>query len=164
MGKDYNDIQGLPDINEVETENDINNLIQEEKEYSNEQLQTYIQQIPLLNQKQKEVFDNILFSVNNRSNQNLYFLDGPGGSGKSFLYNTILGKLRSDGKICFAVASSGIAAELIFGGRTAHSTFKIPTEGLKELINRNSLRIFVYDYSEFKVRIIDKRYRFNYLG
>jgi hypothetical protein len=56
----------------------------------------------------------------------VFFLDGPGGTGKTYLYNVILAKLRSEGKICLAVASSGIAAELLVGGRTAHSRFKIP--------------------------------------
>lgn len=42
------------------------------------------------------------------------------------MYNTILARIRSQRKIAIAVASSGIAAELLAGGRTAHSMFKIP--------------------------------------
>src|ERR1044071_8403523 len=53
-------------------------------------------------------------------------LDGPAGTGKTFLYNTLLAYIRSHGDIALAVASSGIAALLISGGRTAHSRFKIP--------------------------------------
>lgn len=34
--------------------------------------------------------------------------------------------MRLDGKIAIAVASSGVASLLLMGGRTAHSTFKIP--------------------------------------
>ena len=33
---------------------------------------------------------------------------------------------QRNGKIALAVASAGIAAELLQGGRTAHSRFKIP--------------------------------------
>src|SRR3954469_22330698 len=55
-----------------------------------------------------------------------FFIDGPGGTGKTFLYNTLLATIRSSGEIAVAVASSGIAALLITGGRTAHSRFKIP--------------------------------------
>jgi ATP-dependent DNA helicase PIF1 len=55
----------------------------------------------------------------------MFFLDGPGGSGKTYLYNILLAKVRSQGKIALAVASSGIAAMLLAGGRTAHSRFKI---------------------------------------
>ena len=41
------------------------------------------------------------------------------------MINLILAKLRSEGKIALATASSGIAATLLTGGRTLHSTFKI---------------------------------------
>lgn len=34
--------------------------------------------------------------------------------------------LRSEGRIVLAVASSGVAALLLPGGRTAHSRFRIP--------------------------------------
>ena len=54
------------------------------------------------------------------------FLDRPGGTGKTFVYNTILAKIRSIGNVALAVTSSGIAAELLDGGRTAHSRLKIP--------------------------------------
>ena len=40
--------------------------------------------------------------------------------------NLILAKVRAEGSIAIACASSGIAATLLAGGRTAHSTFKIP--------------------------------------
>lgn len=56
----------------------------------------------------------------------LFFLDGPGGAGKTFLANLILAKVRQSGKIAVAVASSGIAATLLNDGKTAHSTFKLP--------------------------------------
>lgn len=55
-----------------------------------------------------------------------FFLDAPGGTGKTFLISLILAKIRSQQKIALAVASSGIAATLLDGGRTAHSTFKLP--------------------------------------
>jgi hypothetical protein len=54
------------------------------------------------------------------------FIDGPGGTGKTFVFHALLAKVRSQGKIALAVASSGIAAILLPGGATAHSTLKIP--------------------------------------
>jgi len=56
----------------------------------------------------------------------VFFIDGPGGTGKTFVYNTLLAHVRSKGNIALAVASSGIAALLLDGGRTANSRFKIP--------------------------------------
>ncbi|GAA0170321.1 hypothetical protein LIER_24612 [Lithospermum erythrorhizon] len=59
----------------------------------------------------------------------VYFVDGPGGTGKSFLYKVLLAHIRSRGYIGLIVASSGIAASGFLGGRTAHSRFKIPIDG-----------------------------------
>ena len=56
----------------------------------------------------------------------LFFVDGPGGTGKTFLYKLLLAHVRMEGHIALCVASSGIAAQLMPGGRTAHSRFKLP--------------------------------------
>lgn len=56
----------------------------------------------------------------------VFFVDGPGGTGKTFLYSLLLAYVRAQGKVALSVASSGIAALLMEGGRTAHSRFKIP--------------------------------------
>jgi ATP-dependent DNA helicase PIF1 len=56
----------------------------------------------------------------------LFFIDGPAGTGKTFLYNTLIARLAVEGKRVRASASSGIAALLIRNARTAHSTFNIP--------------------------------------
>nr|XP_023888273.1 uncharacterized protein LOC112000389 [Quercus suber] len=55
----------------------------------------------------------------------LYFVYGHGETGKTYLWKTLIAYLRSQGKIVLAVASSGIAALLLPGGRTAHSRFQI---------------------------------------
>ncbi len=44
----------------------------------------------------------------------------------TFLYKSLLATVRARGDIALAVASSGIAALLLQGGRTAHSRLKIP--------------------------------------
>ncbi|GKB15347.1 ATP-dependent DNA helicase PIF1-like protein [Tanacetum coccineum] len=48
--------------------------------------------------------------------------------GKTFLYKTIIARIRSTRMIVLAVASFGIASLLLPGGRTAHSRFVIPLE------------------------------------
>ena len=48
------------------------------------------------------------------------------GTGKTFVSNTILAAARAEGVVCLPVASSGLAAMLLKGGRTAHSRFNIP--------------------------------------
>ncbi|CAN0925698.1 ATP-dependent DNA helicase PIF1 [Linum grandiflorum] len=80
-----------------------------------------------LNEDQKKAHDAILQSVHSGSGK-LFFLYGHGGTGKTFLYNCIISRVRSLGQIAIVVASSGIAATLLPGGITAHSQFKIPIE------------------------------------
>ena len=58
--------------------------------------------------------------------RHLIFLDAPGGTGKTYLLNLILAKIRADRNIAIAVALTGIAATLLAGGKTADSTFKLP--------------------------------------
>ena len=61
-----------------------------------------------------------------------FFLNGLGGTGKTFVYNTVCAKLRSDGAIVLCVSPSGISALLLQGGWTVHSMFKIPVQNLYE--------------------------------
>ena len=68
-------------------------------------------------------------------------MDSPGGTGKTFLINLLLAKVRGKKEIAFAVASSGIAATLLTGGRTAHSAFKLPLNlAITEIRTCNILR------------------------
>jgi ATP-dependent DNA helicase PIF1 len=53
-------------------------------------------------------------------------VDGPGGTGKTFLYRALIAKLRSQDKLAVATATSGVAAAIMPSGRMAHSHFKIP--------------------------------------
>lgn len=87
-----------------------------------------MEQLPLLNENQRSIHDEIIGAIFNPEGrmERVFFIEGPGGTGKTFLYNLLLAKVRSEGEIALAVASSGIAALLLDGGRTAHSMFKIP--------------------------------------
>ena len=51
----------------------------------------------------------------------VFFVDGPGGTGKTFLYRALLAQKN----IAVATATSGVAASIMPGGRTTHSRFKI---------------------------------------
>ncbi|KAH9618362.1 hypothetical protein KSS87_012461 [Heliosperma pusillum] len=56
----------------------------------------------------------------------VFFVYGYGGTGKTFIWRTVCAAFRCKGDIVLLVASSGIAATLIPGGKTAHSRFGIP--------------------------------------
>ena len=81
----------------------------------------------LLVNEQRSIYDEVLRTVASDAG-GLYFVDAPGGTGKTFLMTVLLAKIRSEGGIALAIASSGIAATLLDGGRTAHSALKLPLD------------------------------------
>ncbi len=76
---------------------------------------------------QRQIFQRVMQSVNNDKGE-MFFLDAPGGTGKTYVTNLLLANVRKENAIAIAVASSGIAATLLDGGRTAHSAFKLPLD------------------------------------
>ncbi|KAL4153752.1 hypothetical protein QTP88_001585 [Uroleucon formosanum] len=104
----------------------FNKEVHREKLYDLNTLKELIQtNLPLLNEQKKYVFDTLM-KVTNDETGGIYFLDALGGTGKTFLISLILAKLRSQNKIALTLTSSGIAATLLEGGRTAHSALKLP--------------------------------------
>ncbi|KAG7985545.1 hypothetical protein I3843_03G030800 [Carya illinoinensis] len=86
----------------------------------------------LLNCEQQNAYNSILQKV--LSNEAaIFFIVGPGGTGKTFLYKALLATIRTKQLIALATASSGVAASILPGGRTAHSRFKIPLDTNKNL-------------------------------
>ena len=81
--------------------------------------------------EQHAAFDNIWNSIEQNKGQS-FFINGPGGTGKTFLERTICHAVRAQGWIIICVASTGLAALLLPGGRTAHSMFKILIKTLEE--------------------------------
>ncbi|XP_074298197.1 uncharacterized protein LOC141629022 [Silene latifolia] len=87
----------------------------------------YIACIHSLNMAQQQAFDTIMDHVKN-GKPGAFFVDGPGGTGKTFLYNALYAQVRLMGKIVLPTATSGIAASNIPSGRTTHSQLKIPLD------------------------------------
>jgi hypothetical protein len=85
-----------------------------------------------LNVEQREAFDAIWTSVRHYDPNNknrlarTFALTAPGGCGKTTLYKALIHYARGHGKNVIACASAGIAATLLPGGKTAHSTFSLP--------------------------------------
>src|SRR6266540_6398681 len=122
--KDFSNMP-LPSANIDYNTQDLDRLIREERSYNTIQLKRELDRnVLLLNEDQHAIYDTVIQVIQNRLR--CFFVDGPDGTGKTFLYNTLLTNIRSNGDIALAVASSEIAAFLISGGRTAHSRFKIP--------------------------------------
>ena len=110
-----------PTMDELPAANECYNRTEQHEMSVNRQAQ--------MNADQRSAFSSIMNAINSSnpsSIDNVFFIDGPGGTGKTFLYNTLLSEVRGLGLTAIPVASSGIAAELLSGGATAHSTFQIP--------------------------------------
>lgn len=81
-----------------------------------------------LNPDQEACFRTIIHAITDDPHTTHFYLQGPGGTGKTFLYKTLYYYFYSQGKNVLCVASTGIAALLLPNGRTSHSQFKIPTD------------------------------------
>lgn len=79
------------------------------------------------NQDQQHVFDAILEAAH-VGRKTFFFIDGPGGTGKTTIIKKVITKLRSEGKIVQVCASTTSAATLYENATTAHSLFKYPVE------------------------------------
>lgn len=87
----------------------------------------------MLNAEQKDAVDRILLATEDQlARARCFFVDGPGGSGKTFLYETLNHLFKSKGLTVRNVAWSGIAAQLLPRGSTVHSTFKLPVPVTRE--------------------------------
>ena len=108
---------------------DINNrLLLEELNYDiNNLREKHSKLLHSLNSEQRIIYDDVVHAVIHRTGGQ-FFVYGYGGTGKTYLYETIISFLRANGMIVLVVASSGIVSLLLSGGRTAHSRFKIPLD------------------------------------
>lgn len=109
--------------------------------------------IASLNTQQKKAFDLIMEAVAEEgaaAHPRCFYIDGPGGSGKTYLYNTLMASVQSKGHVAaafattgitlfyhtdvsqkkvylpFSITHTGIAAQLLSNGRTVHSGFRLP--------------------------------------
>ncbi|CAI6352782.1 unnamed protein product [Macrosiphum euphorbiae] len=84
-------------------------------------------QLDNLNDEQRTVFNRVMAAVdNNRNVSKLFYIDGPGGTGKTTLYGCLIWSLRNQGRSVLSVAFTGLAASPMDGCMTVHSTFGLP--------------------------------------
>uniref|UniRef100_A0AC35FFM5 ATP-dependent DNA helicase n=1 Tax=Panagrolaimus sp. PS1159 TaxID=55785 RepID=A0AC35FFM5_9BILA len=85
----------------------------------------------IANPEQENVIDKVLKVACDEKNplevvKKCFYIDGPGGSGKTYVYKTLWHLLRSKGKKVSTMAFTGIAAILLPEGRTCHKTLGLP--------------------------------------
>ena len=117
---------GLPTPSAEANHLAVSALLAEERSYDCIELERFLASaLATANPEQRSAWDHVCNNVTAGSGA-LFFLDGPGGTGKTFVEKLCLASVRQRQGIALAVASSGVASLLLPGGRTAHSRFKIP--------------------------------------
>ncbi|KAF7800995.1 putative PIF1 DNA helicase/replication protein A1-like protein [Senna tora] len=113
-GRSLADFPPMPIPNEAVMRNIGNLLISEELNYDRNALRTeHAHLLSSLTNEQRSIYDKIM-SVVNGGIPGVFFVNGFGGSGKTYIWKTLTSAIRSKGEIVLA------------GGRTAHSRFAIP--------------------------------------
>ncbi len=124
-GHRLEDFPTLPKSNYIPFVHGGNRLVEEELAYDRHSLTADADNAEdRLNDDQHNAYEIILNVVTEKEGK-LFFVYGNGGIGKTFVWTTLLSRLRGQGKIVFAVASSRIASLLLSGGRTTHSRFNL---------------------------------------
>lgn len=114
---------GFEDIHNYDLEDNQDNSNTDESAVLGQQM------YQLLKGKQIEVVNSILQAVNNTASETkCFFIDGPGGTGKTFIYKTLYYMLTGKRYKVKCMAFTGIASILLPNGRTSHKTFgmKVP--------------------------------------
>jgi len=89
----------------------------------------------MLNNEQKIVVDKILSTISGNAVEKLFFLEAPGGYGKTFIYSCLLHIIRGRGQSALASAWTGFAALLLEGGTTLHRLFGLPVPVQSESVS-----------------------------
>lgn len=113
---------GLPEPRNLATE-----LSKERMRYDPAEQRAWIEQQPLPSQDQGSVVEAV-FGALERQERLLLFVQGKGGTGKTWLMKRLIAEVRSRRGLALVCAATGLAATLYAGGTTAHSLFRIPVE------------------------------------
>ncbi|KAH9613206.1 hypothetical protein KSS87_004398 [Heliosperma pusillum] len=125
-GSSLNRFEGMPLPDISATSHHRNNLVTDELSYDRQSLrEEHDNNLVIMTDEQRLVYNEIVDAVL-KNKGGVFFVYGYGGTGKTFIWRTLCAAFRCKGDICLPVASSGIAATLIPGGRTVHSRFGNP--------------------------------------
>ena len=123
QGKTLAYFTGLPIPRNIRNRHEEPRVIQDEFELCpGNESECVHDNVHLLNAEQLRIYYAIIKCVDDHEvDAKVFVIDGPGGTGKKFLYNTLLTKVRGRGEIALDIASSGVAGLLLNGDRTVHS-------------------------------------------
>jgi ATP-dependent DNA helicase PIF1 len=108
MGKDIKTFP-LPDIDE--TYDDANGIPREISEEASIGINTDdVSLVDSLNPEQRDTYQEIILTIDSDQG-GLFFLDGPSGTGETFLYRPLLATLQRQNMLVVATATSGVAVQ-----------------------------------------------------
>lgn len=111
---------------------EVEQLPQKSRGFDGRNEEQTIEKFEQLTSDQKNIYKEIESRLERRRNgalakdANLVYIDAPGGTGKTYLLNTIIREMTKREFNVIAVAHTGVASVLLHNGRTAHSMFNLP--------------------------------------
>ncbi|KAI7943289.1 hypothetical protein MJO29_013133 [Puccinia striiformis f. sp. tritici] len=133
----------------------------------------YTNNYDTLTPTQSSIVDHITHLDLDNVDYNL-FIDGPGGCGKTYVFNTLIHYFNSQEIPVATVASSGVASLMLIDGTTAHARFRIPLhtdsttvctwERRSQLVRfLRTIRVIIWDeismQHRYTVETVDRSFR-----
>uniref|UniRef100_A0A2N9EYQ4 ATP-dependent DNA helicase n=1 Tax=Fagus sylvatica TaxID=28930 RepID=A0A2N9EYQ4_FAGSY len=163
-GRSLKEFDGMRYPNMSAIRENRNRLLEEELDFDRVDLVAkHLSLLNGLNVEQRKIYDIVIEDVATNSG-GLYFVYGHGGTGKTYLWKTLISCLRSQGQIVLAMASSGIAALLLPGGNGEvdevdnHSNVVIPSDLLIDAGDHPIHSIVIATYPDLHNKYIDGKY------
>ena len=119
--KEKENLIAFQHFEEIRIQSETTNIELERDQYENMCSSMNAGQLSLMNTLNTELAD-----IKNKNTAKCYFIDAPGGTGKTFCLNAFIHRCLSLGLKIIVTSYSGVAALLLRNGRTAHSQFKFP--------------------------------------
>ena len=154
----------IPSADDIIQVEHINNthppFIREELDFDVQVLKSTVEEkVASFTPEQSHIFETVMDAVRNERPLQI-FIDARGGCGKTYLINTILAAVRSDkpgGNVALAMATTGIAGNLLELGRTFHSRMKAPLKPTKDsMLNISSQSNLAKLIRMAKILLIDE--------
>ena len=106
---------------DIRIQSETTNINFEREQYENMRSTMNTEQLFLINTLNAELAD-----IKNKNTAKCYFIDAPGGTGKTYCLNAFIHHCLSLKLNIIVTSYAGVAALLLKNGRTAHSQFKFP--------------------------------------
>ncbi|KAH9613340.1 hypothetical protein KSS87_013368, partial [Heliosperma pusillum] len=155
-GSCLNRFEGMPRPDISATSHHRKNLVMDELSYDRQSLhEEHDNNLAIMTDEQRLVYNEIV-DVVLKNKGGVFFVYGYGGTEKTFIWRTLCAAFRCKGDIVLPVASSGIAATLILGGRTAHSRAKLIIWDEAPMTHKHTFEAL--DRSlKYVMRVVDER-------